>query len=235
MNPSTLAQLKILVERAVRPVQASTSRKQKMREELLAHVAAVFEEEAARLGDERLVLERTEQRFGNPTELAGQLQQSVPASDRWAQILEHVFVGTGVSTLRFAFRYALFALLPGTFLLTAFCFQGRMAEWPFVVAWPVLAFVSVFLVVEMRDALSGPGGRSWRKAALVGVASWFLIPGVTFALCLTYSGDWRSSLMDMLSLLPVALLLTPAALIIPACAFGVEACTQQEWASLLID
>jgi hypothetical protein len=233
MNPSTLTQLKILVERAVRPVQASTARKQKMREELLAHVTAVFEEEAARLGEERLALERTEQRFGNPADLTGQLQQSVPASDRWARILERVFVGTGVSTLRLAFRYALFALLPGAFLLTAFFFQDRLAEWPIAVAWPVLAFVSVFLVVGMRDALFGPGGRSWRKAALVGVASCCVIPGVTFALCLTFSGTWYSSLMDALPLVPVALL-TPAALVIPACAFGADARTQQEWASLLI-
>jgi hypothetical protein len=94
---------------------------------------------------------------------------------------------------------------------------------------------AVDLVVEMRDALSTPGQRSWRKAALVGVASGFLIPSAAFALCLTYSGDWRSSLMEVLPLLPVALLLTPAALIIPACAFAVDARTQQEWASLLID
>src|SRR5437879_4622278 len=48
MNEPTLTQLKALVERAVRSVQASTSRKWKMREELLAHVTAVFDEEAAR-------------------------------------------------------------------------------------------------------------------------------------------------------------------------------------------
>ncbi len=234
MNQSTLTQLKTLVERAVRPVQASTSRKRKMREELLAHVTAVFEEEAARLGDDRLALERTEQRFGNPAELKGQLQESVPASDHWERFLEHVFLGTGVPTWRLAFRYALFALLPGALLLTAFFFQGRLAEWPIVVAFPVLAFVSVVLVHGMRDALFGPGGRSWCKAALVGIASWFVIPGVTFALCLTCSGDWRASLLDVLPLLPVALL-TPAALIILACAVGMNARTQQEWASLLID
>ena len=50
MNESTLIQLKIMVERAVRPVRASISHKRKMREELLAHVSDVFEEEA-RLGD----------------------------------------------------------------------------------------------------------------------------------------------------------------------------------------
>ena len=69
MNDSTLTQLKVLVERAVRPVRASSSRKRKMREELLAHVSAVFKEEAARLHDEQAALEGTAMRFGNPTEL----------------------------------------------------------------------------------------------------------------------------------------------------------------------
>jgi hypothetical protein len=66
INESTLTQLKIIVERAVRPVRASTSRKRKMREELLAHVVGVFEEESANLGDERTALEQTALRFGNP-------------------------------------------------------------------------------------------------------------------------------------------------------------------------
>ena len=46
MNDCTLTQLKILVERVVRPVRASSERKRKMRDELLAHVSAVFEQEA---------------------------------------------------------------------------------------------------------------------------------------------------------------------------------------------
>jgi hypothetical protein len=234
MNESTLTRLKILIERAVRPIQASTSRKRLMREELLAHVTAVFEEEAARLGDDHLAIERTEQRFGNPADLTVQLQESVPASDRWARFLEQVFVGPGVSTLRLAFRYALLTLLPGAYLLTAFFFQGRLAEWPIVVAWAVLAFVGVFLVRRMRDALFGPGGRSWRKAALVGAAAWLLLPCVTFAQCLTFSGDWRSSLLDVLPLLAVALL-APAVLIGSVLAFPLDARAQHEWARLQID
>jgi hypothetical protein len=113
-------------------------------------------------------------------------------------------------------------------------FQGRLAEWPIVVGFPVLAFVSVILVHGLRDALFGSRRRSWRKAALVGVASWFVIPGFTFALCLTFSGDWRSSILDGLRLLPLALL-TPAPLFCLACAAGEQARKQQEWASLLID
>jgi ATP-dependent Clp protease ATP-binding subunit ClpC len=234
MNDSTLIQLKILIERAVRPVRASLSHKRKVREELLAHVSAVFEEEAGRAGDDRLALEQTAQRFGNPAELTGQLQESVPANDRMLRFLEQLFVGGGESGLRHALRITLLVLLfPGAFLLAAFFVQGRMAEWPTVIAGAVLAFVGVFLGDELRDALFGPRGRSWRKAVLVGAASWFLVPGVTFALCLIFSGDVRASLMDVLPVLPAALL-TPAALIGPAYVFAVDARSQQEWASLSI-
>jgi hypothetical protein len=236
MNPSIPTELKILVERAVRPVQAMASRKQRMREELLAHVTAVFEEEEAKPADDRLALERTAERFGNPVELTGRLQESVPASDRRLRTLDDFFAGTGTSTLRLAFRYASFTLLPGALALIAFYFQGRMAEWPMVVAWPVMAFVSVFLVVEMHDALFGAGGRSWLKAALIGVAAWLFIPSVTFALCLALSGDWRSSLRDMRPFVSLSLaLLAPAVLIIASCWFAADARKQQEWKSLQID
>jgi ATP-dependent Clp protease ATP-binding subunit ClpC len=88
MNESTLTVLKIIVERAVRPVRASITRKRKMREELLAHVVGVFEEERARLGDERAALERTALRFGNPAEVTSRLQESVPAGDRIARFFD---------------------------------------------------------------------------------------------------------------------------------------------------
>jgi hypothetical protein len=88
MNESTLTQLKIIVERAVRPVRASRGRKRKMREELLAHVSGVFEEESAKLGDDSAALERTALRFGSPAEVTSQLQESVPTSDRILRLLE---------------------------------------------------------------------------------------------------------------------------------------------------
>jgi hypothetical protein len=149
-------------------------------------------------------------------------------------VLAHFIVGTGVSTLRLAIRCASFALLPAAFLLVAYFVNDRMVEWPIALAWPVVAFVSVFLVRGMRDALFGPTGRSWGKAVLVGVASGLLIPAVTFVACLTFSGDWRSSLADGLALLRVALA-APAALVIGVCAFTVISRKQQEWASLVID
>jgi len=83
MNDVPLHQLRILVERAVRPVRATMVRKRRMREELLAHLTAIFEEEAARLGDEQAALERAAERFGDPAELAAELQQSAPGSRRY--------------------------------------------------------------------------------------------------------------------------------------------------------
>jgi hypothetical protein len=88
MNESTMTGLKIIVERAVRPVRASNSHRRKFREELLAHVTGVFEEERERLDNDQAALERTALRFGNPAEVAGQLQRSVPAGDRIVQIWE---------------------------------------------------------------------------------------------------------------------------------------------------
>jgi hypothetical protein len=88
MNESTLTRLKIVVERAVRFVRASVSCKRKMREELLAHVIGVFEEEFSRLDDEPAALERTVSRFGNPSEVTSELQASVPAGDSITRFLE---------------------------------------------------------------------------------------------------------------------------------------------------
>ena len=88
MNESTLTRLKIVVERAVRPVRASVSRKRKMREELLAHVIGVYEEEFSRLDDEHTALEHTALRFGNPSEVTSQLQASVPAGDGITRFFE---------------------------------------------------------------------------------------------------------------------------------------------------
>src|SRR5437867_3658470 len=110
MSEFTLIQLKILVERAVRPVRASAGRKQKMREELLAHVSAAFLEEMDKLGDERAALACTAQRFGQPAELTSQLQQAVPRRDVVSRLAEDLCgAGTSRSIWRRSIRHALVA------------------------------------------------------------------------------------------------------------------------------
>jgi hypothetical protein len=209
MNESTLTQLKIIVERAVRPVQASVFCKRKMREELLAHVSAVFEEEAEKLGEERAALERTALRFGSPVELAGQLQESVSASDVILRLFESATLQYSRSTFRRAVRNASVALFAFSVLfLSANSWHTIINECKLVLAIPVFVFCLTLLTGWMRQALDGPTGRSWFRAALVAVGFWLLVPCETFAVLLSYSGDARSSLVDMLPLF-LGAVLTP--------------------------
>jgi hypothetical protein len=243
MNDSTRTQLKIIVERAVRPVRASMCHKLKMREELLAHVSAVFEEEAARLDNEQAALERTAQRFGNPAELTGQLQVSVPTSDLLQRFMEVVALRTDESTLRRAVRFAVVTCFVCAVFLLPFCLFGSwslaLSVWSlalsvwnfFCLIGPPMVFFFVVSSDSMRQALYG---RLWRRAAVVAAASSFLIPAVTFGLLLTYSGDVRSSLTDMLPQLPAAVL-TPVFFVFPLYGFAAELRSHREWMSLQIN
>jgi hypothetical protein len=191
VTDSTLTHLKIIVERAVRPVRASTLGKRKMREELLAHVSGVFEEESARCGDERAALERTALRFGNPAEVTSQLQESVALSDCIRRFWEGA---PGESTLRAGLRIA---LVTGALALVVFFVLllagGWASAWPRealylvvggVLSVPVYLFGLAFLADWMGKALHGPAGRRRLKVALVAVGSWLFqllwIAGLTW-------------------------------------------------------
>jgi ATP-dependent Clp protease ATP-binding subunit ClpC len=189
----------IVVERAVRPVRASMSRKRKMREELLGHVVGVFEEEAARLGDDRAALERTALRFGNPAEVTSELQESVPASDG----IERFWEGRpGEPTWRTAFRFAWVSgavalVLAVFFLVVAFLFVGWVSAWPCeafillfypVLALPVFLAGLIFLTDWMEKALYAPTGRSWIKFALSAAGSWLFM--LLWFAGVTWPADW---------------------------------------------
>lgn len=109
--------LKIQVERVVRPIRASGRRKDRMREELLAHLTATYHEELARDSDEAAALARALRRFGNPDHLRRELQASVPFLERILFVRmplhERLVAGTyrigkqpGDSALRYAIRTA---------------------------------------------------------------------------------------------------------------------------------
>ena len=246
MNESTLTQLKILVERAVRPVQASAVRKRKMREELLAHVVGVFEEEA-KLGDEQAALARTQGRFGQAAELTGQLQASVPPSDSFERSVENFLGGSGQSALRLAARFAVAGGVLGSVLLGIMILisvlRGQGSEWltvarvPSLLAPPWAAFIpfcGTLLIHGMWQALYGPAGRSWLRAGLVAVAAWILVPVMSFAVCLAVMGDIQRSLWEVVPLLPHGVLL-PVVLLAVAYLVDSECPHDREWARLDID
>ncbi|MCC6698723.1 MAG: hypothetical protein IT365_24070 [Candidatus Hydrogenedentes bacterium] len=74
--------LRIHVERIVRPIRASVLRKNKMREELLAHLETAFEEESAVAISDCEALEQATKRLGDPRALREELQASVPWIER---------------------------------------------------------------------------------------------------------------------------------------------------------
>ena len=105
-----MRELMVHVERAVRAVHASPARKQRMRQELLAHLTGLVEEEKARGGDERQALARALQRFGDPAGLSRDLQASVPRLERWLGGLANGFLRRpGETELRHGVRLAAFS------------------------------------------------------------------------------------------------------------------------------
>jgi hypothetical protein len=241
MNETTLTQLKIIVERAVRLVRASTARKRKMREELLAHVSGVFEEEA-RFGDDRAALERTALRFGNPAEVTSQLQEAVPASD----CIRRFWEGRPAEpALRAALRIA---WVTGAFALVVFvgalCAGGWVSVWPWealllcldvVLALPAYLFGLTVVTDWMEKALYGPAGSSRLKVTLIGVGSWlFMMLWVVGRLTWrTWPADW-----DYLTAILWAVWLAPMALLFPyALARSADERRRyhEEWARLPIE
>jgi hypothetical protein len=100
------------VERVVRPLPAGKVKKLAIRRELLSHLAALFDEEMARLHDEPQALAAAQSRFGDPAGLAAELAHSLSARDRLAWRVERggawlnrlLFPVAGDSPLRYAAR-----------------------------------------------------------------------------------------------------------------------------------
>lgn len=86
-----LAQMQI-VERTVRPVHGSTTRKRKIREELLAHLSAIYDQELARLHNPPAALKVAAERFGDSRELAQELEAALPYHERLSYFIEKPFL-----------------------------------------------------------------------------------------------------------------------------------------------
>lgn len=185
MDNLILQELKRVVEQAVRPVRATVNRKLRMREELLGHVTAIFEEEVAKLGDEHAALDQTKRRFGDPRELTGQLQETVPRWDRCRSMLENMGCQPSESAWHLAARYFLVLLtlysipMLGISMLLA---QGKVPNLgpmesqhilvtAFVLGGPLAALFNVLVAVILAFFMYkiGPGltSRRWGRVLLV--------------------------------------------------------------------
>lgn len=201
-NPNTELKLEVtgerleqmkLVERAVRPVRASSSRKWKMREELLSHVSCLYDEEFSRLGDAKAAMEAASRRFGDPGELSREFQHSLPMRERWFYLLQRILPRRGPkeSEVRYsarvaAYESAVILVFVGAFItwLYLWAFPGetdlvRRNEPPDDSLWTILRWatalvLSVYahlfstnlLLVRMCEAVWGMTGTQRTKAIL---------------------------------------------------------------------
>jgi hypothetical protein len=167
------------VERAVRPVLATEQRKLRMREELLAHLTAIFSEEQQRLGDETAALARSRERFGNPGELTAELNRSVgpwqrfaAAGEQWERRLDKAVARKKDEPLsRYAMRSLLMITTVTIGLLIVVCGivwsigglpdSGTLFVLPRMFPLMFLSQWSILVATAYVDSLTTTGSRRW--------------------------------------------------------------------------
>jgi ATP-dependent Clp protease ATP-binding subunit ClpC len=192
-----LAQMKI-VERAVRPVRAGTLRKRKMREELLAHLSAIYDQENDRLHDPTAALDAALQRFGAPAELAAELQNALPAYERFNHFVERwLLYRAPESAAHFSWRMATYTFWLLVVILSLVAFGVFLGYgWvegvettvrvfaAIVLLWPPVQFAAWLVYIKMRDAMWGAFGsrkslgRVLALDLLIGLLAAFFLFGV---------------------------------------------------------
>jgi hypothetical protein len=156
------------IERAVGPVRACGPRKDRMREELAAHLAASWEEERVRVGDDSEAAQRAVRRLGDIDQLGRDLRDSVPRLERWlfTPLLHLPYLETPDRTmLRRADETALRHALRVTSRMTAAITGVELILMPMVVAMvarpgryrpPALPWAVASIVVVAAGSLSFP-------------------------------------------------------------------------------
>jgi hypothetical protein len=182
------------VERAVRPVRASTAWKRKTREELLAHLTTIYDEEQSRRQDPVAAMQAAVERFGDPAKLSRELESALPASQRHGYIFERIFGWRAPesaarymlrqATLSFAIMFALCLLI----VIGTLCFApGGQSSWHLiwtaltvVLITPLAQFFLGLFYYRLRDALYGP---IWATKSKSKVAVYTLLIALVTFLC----------------------------------------------------
>lgn len=237
--------LKMIVERAVRPVKATLERKKKMREEMLAHVTAVFEEERSKGTSEETALKRTSERFGHPLHIAEELQQTVPRYERPFLLVERITLPRpGEPTFHYAARTAVFISLIHVASQLVFLFPFAIAKgepyhigilWRTIftigVGAGLLTFAFILMSATLQDALFRREKRSYGIAFLITLISVATPSIIVFPLYCIVTGDIHWSVHATVRAMVVSPLI-PFILFITCWKFDQERRYRQEWASL---
>jgi hypothetical protein len=249
IDSTTLALMKI-VERVVRPLRADSARKRRMRDELLAHLSVIYDEELALLGDPIAAIEAAAQRFGNPEELTVELQMTVPRRERWEYQFEMLFGWHAPETvMRWMTRIAiqLGVMMVGVCVLVALV-ALREFGWSYNVWLTIQPLIGAAIVLpfsvtttgicyyKMRDHLFGVFGspKSWKRvigwAALM--AASMVLSGFVF-IAVSY-GSISTGLSLVLAFLVTGILWT-ASNLMAVKYFGPQEIRDTAWALLDLD
>ena len=219
-----------LIERVVGPVWASEFRKNRMQEELFAHLEASFEEERGHLGDDCAAAERAIRRLGEANELTRSLQDSVPWLERvlYTRLIPRHRLETWSRRRRdeTLLRYAIRVTIAMTALIAAGDLIGVLAaaverthpiDWRVVLVWGPATlvvgaagvFLCPFLCEGMIRALQG-GSSRWYRPALVAALSSLMVMALVLGFVVIVSvGAPHGQVFqrsDWLRVLPMALL-----------------------------
>ncbi|MGO9468510.1 MAG: permease prefix domain 1-containing protein [Isosphaeraceae bacterium] len=221
------------VERVVRPIRARTRRKNQMRDELLAHLEGLLAEEKARGGDDDGAVRRARARFGEPGQLATELQATVPRWERWAFVpLPGLQRGRrrpgetlGAYQRRWIVRMTCLVLVWGGFAVGCALVGPRRIELTGFFLVQVLVctlLLGLGLLAEairrslMRLESADPAARrtAWRAVAFGALAAALLTGSITAVVLLLFDWSaqvplipprilWGVTLMSALVMLPV--------------------------------
>lgn len=243
MNDATLTELKIVVERIVRPLHAPLFRKRRIREELLTHLVSMFDQEASKFSDERAALKQAKRRFGDPEELTAQLQETVPGWDRICYWSEKMQYQPRESLLHYLGKCLLFTLAVCCAMILAIWIAEQPQDEFHLVACVVTSAVvwgiGPLMVIElfgmrMRRTLSGGESPSpVRLTALYAMMSLPIIPAAAFLTQWALTGDLESSLLHLrfaCYFAPIA----PILLVFLSYKRAARMCYENEWATLEI-
>jgi ATP-dependent Clp protease ATP-binding subunit ClpC len=161
-----------IVERAVRPVRASVGRKRKMREELLAHLTAIYDEELERLKNPAAAADEAAKRFGEPLELAHEIELALPLHERLNYFVERwALYRAPESAAHFSMRmgvytFYLLAVILSTVAAAIYLRYGWIEEvqtlvrvfTAIVLLTPPAQFAVWLSYIKMRDAMWGAFG-----------------------------------------------------------------------------
>lgn len=109
MNDAVLNELTAHVAQAIGALPAFRARRQRMQEELLAHLLDAYDEELDRLRDERSAAEQAKQRFGRADYLRSELSTAVP----WVERLIFHLCGKGSVMWRWIWIVGVLAMFVG--------------------------------------------------------------------------------------------------------------------------